>query len=278
MPKITILLADDNIDFCNILERFLKKQPDFDVLPSVYDGIEASKIIIEKQPDVVILDGTMPKLDGIGVLEKIKPYNTHSACIMLSASSDENIIRRAYALGAKYYIIKPFDLNALADRIRLFGIHTENTFSSATTQEDDFYTLKKFAQNYDNIVVPQNANFAVEERITQVLKEIGIPISLRGFFYLRKAINYAINDFDILNYKTKELYPLVAKDSDTTASSVERSIRHAIEVAWKNRIPQADDIFKDFTMGNNWKPTNGEFIAFIADKLIIEFGLKSIRM
>lgn len=252
--KIRILLADDNKDFSDIVYAHLKKQPDMEVLAIAQDGVEAYTMIMEEKPDVVLLDCIMPHLDGLGVLEKINNSNLDKKpmSIIFSAISQEKVTQRAIDLGAEYYIVKPFDLDALVARIRQLKIQKVT----------------------DNNIIINNKNSAtanLESKVTNMLHEIGVPAHIRGYNYMREAIMMAINDMDILNYITKELYPSIAKKCNTTPSRVERAIRHAIEVAWnRGKIDAIDNLF-GYTINNHkGKPTNSEFIALIADQLRLE--------
>ncbi len=252
--KIRILLADDNKDFSDIVYAHLKKQPDMEVLAIAQDGVEAYTMILEEKPDVVLLDCIMPHLDGLGVLEKINNSNLDKKpmSIIFSAISQEKVTQRAIDLGAEYYIVKPFDLDALVARIRQLKIQKVT----------------------DNNIIINNKNSAaanLESKVTSMLHEIGVPAHIRGYNYMREAIMMAINDMDILNYITKELYPSIAKKCNTTPSRVERAIRHAIEVAWnRGKIDAIDNLF-GYTINNHkGKPTNSEFIALIADQLRLE--------
>ncbi len=252
--KIKVLLADDNKDFCDVLQSFLNKQEDVEVVSVAYDGIDAYNKIILTKPDVAILDGIMPRLDGLGVLERLNkiPSNEQKPlCIMLSAMTQEKVTRRALDLGAVYYIAKPFDMEALIARIRQLkeqvGVGNKTTFSLKSNSMD------------------------LEMRVTNILIEIGVPAHIRGYNYMREAIMLAVLDIDVLNYITKELYPSIAKKCNTSPSRVERAIRHAIEVAWsRGEVTAIDNLF-GYTINNHkGKPTNSEFIALIADRLRLE--------
>ena len=171
----------------------------------------------------------MPRLDGIGVLEKINRVNRLSTTpiwIILSAISQESVTQRAIELGADYYIVKPFDMNSLTNRIR------QLKYSFIPNNNKVNNTLSgKFISKYINL----------EAKVTNILHEIGVPAHIRGYHYIREAIILAVNDIDVLNYITKELYPSIAKKCNTTPSRVERAIRHAIEVAWNRGKVDAID-------------------------------------
>ena len=251
MAKISVLLADDNREYCDVVSSYLDKQDDIEVVGACYDGMEALESILRLQPDVVIVDGIMPRLDGLGLLERIAAADMEKppVCIMLSAMLEEKITQKAMDLGAAYYIAKPFDMESLVGRIRQMknGGVALAALSSRT----------------------QSMN--LEARVTNILHEIGVPAHIRGYHYMRSAIMMAVDDIDVLNYITKELYPTIAKKCNTTPSRVERAIRHAIEVAWsRGRVDAIDSIFGYTVSNNKGKPTNSEFIALIADRLRLE--------
>ena len=256
--KIKVLLADDNKDFCDVVRGYLEKMDDISVLDVAHDGMEAFEKIGALQPDIVVLDGIMPRLDGIGVLEKLgqaKGGGRSPVCIVLSAVSQEQIAQNAIALGAAYYMVKPFDMDTLVQRIRQLSKSRMPEAGQADTGR----------------VMSNMALVNLEARITNILHEIGVPAHIRGYHYMREAIMMAVHDLDVLNYITKELYPSIAKRCNTTPSRVERAIRHAIEVAWSRGQIDAIDSMFGYTINNTkGKPTNSEFIALIADQLRLE--------
>jgi two-component system response regulator (stage 0 sporulation protein A) len=253
MSKISVLLADDNKDFCDVLGNYLEKTEDIEVVAVAHDGIEAYNKIHDYMPDVVILDGIMPRLDGLGILEKLQNENIEKPpiCIMLSAMTLEKVTQRALDLGADYYMAKPFDMETLVHRIR----HLKRESGSVKPMER---SMKASA-------------VSLEARVTNILHEIGVPAHIRGYHYMREAIIMAVGDIDVLNYITKELYPSIAKRCNTTPSRVERAIRHAIEVAWsRGKVDAIDSLFGYTVSNHKGKPTNSEFIALIADRLRLE--------
>ena len=245
--KIRVLLADDNQDFCDVVGNLLEKQEDMELCGVAYDGQTALERIRSLHPDVAILDGIMPRLDGLGLLERLQTDEFHPLCIILSAINQEKVVQKAMELGAGYYMVKPFDTEALLSRIRQLVYDKPADKGSADP-----------ARN-------------LEARVTAILHEIGVPAHIRGYHYMREAIMMSVNDMDVLNYITKELYPSIAKKCNTTPSRVERAIRHAIEVAWnRGKIDAIDELF-GYTINNHkGKPTNSEFIALIADRLRLE--------
>ncbi len=250
--KIKIILADDNEEFCDVLKAFLEMQSNIEVIDVAYNGSQAYSKVCEQKPDIIIMDGIMPELDGLALLEKIKTndnLNKDTYCIMLSAMTQEKITQQAVNLGVDYYMAKPFDMNSLLKRI--------------------YQVVSDVPTNTQNNA--QKSSFNLEANVTNILHEIGVPAHIRGYHYMRTAIIMAIENMEILNYITKELYPAIAKETNTTSSRVERAIRHAIEVAWsRGTLDAKDNIFGYTISSNKGKPTNSEFIAIIADKLRLE--------
>jgi len=239
-----ILIADDDKLFTHVLEQYINSQEDFTVCGIVHDGIEAVKMIKSEQPDVVILDLIMPRLDGMSVLEEIRDLEMEKRTkfIIASAFSQEVIAQNAMDLGVIYYFIKPFDLNHLADRIR----------------DADMYSNEKFLVHASSL----------ELDITRILHQMGVPAHVKGYQYLRDGISFVTKESNLMGAVTKELYPLIAEKYDTTASRVERAIRHAIELAWDRGNVDLMNKYFGYTINiERGKPTNSEFIAMIADKL-----------
>ncbi|GIM27935.1 stage 0 sporulation protein A [Clostridium polyendosporum] len=260
--KISVLIADDNKEFCNILNDYLLNQRDIIVTGIAKDGLEALKLIEEKKPDLVVLDIIMPHLDGLGVLEKLNTMNLSPMprIIVLSAVGQDKITQRAITLGADYYVVKPFDMDVFTKRIRqMFN----NTISSDTNRK----TIS-FVEPPEVKVEARKEPVDLESEITNIIHEIGVPAHIKGYMYLREAISMVVNDMELLSAVTKELYPSIAKKYNTTASRVERAIRHAIEVAWGRGQVEAINKLFGYTIHNDkGKPTNSEFIAMVADKL-----------
>ncbi|MCM3256720.1 sporulation transcription factor Spo0A [Paenibacillus lautus] len=263
MQKIEVLLADDNREFTNLLGEYISDQQDMVVSGIAYNGEEVLSLIEEsgKVPDVLILDIIMPHLDGLGVLERLRDMNLspQPKVIMLTAFGQENITQRAVQLGASYYILKPFDMEVLASRIRQL-VGSPSSISSGTP----FTSMK-------SNVVPMGKGKNLDANITSIIHEIGVPAHIKGYQYLREAITMVYNNIEILGAITKTLYPAIAEKFKTTPSRVERAIRHAIEVAWtRGNIDSISHLFGYTINISKSKPTNSEFIAMVADKLRIE--------
>lgn len=265
--KISVLIADDNKEFCSILNDYLLNQRDIIVTGIAKDGREALSLIEAKKPDLVVLDIIMPHLDGLGVLEKLNNMNLDKMprVIVLSAVGQDKITQQAITLGADYYVVKPFDMDIFTKRIReMFntGAPRVNTANRQTinSQNNDMIS--------HNSSISHNEPVDLETEITSIIHEIGVPAHIKGYMYLREAITMVVNDMELLSAVTKELYPSIAKKYNTTASRVERAIRHAIEVAWgRGQIDAINKLFGYTVHNDKGKPTNSEFIAIIADKL-----------
>lgn len=252
--KIQVLLADDNREFTNLLSEYISAQDDMEIVGVAYNGEEVVDFIERGTiPDVLLLDIIMPHLDGLGVLERLSEmeFTTRPKIIMLTAFGQENITQRAVQLGASYYILKPFDMDVMANRIR------ELSSTSVSTMKFN--------------VVPMAKGRNLDANITSIIHEIGVPAHIKGYQYLREAITMVYNNIEILGSITKTLYPDIAVKYKTTPSRVERAIRHAIEVAWsRGNIDSISQLFGYTINISKAKPTNSEFIAMVADKLRIE--------
>ena len=265
--KITILIADDNIDFTRTLSAYLEKTEDVEVVGIAKDRNEALKIMQGTHPDILLLDVIMPHLDGIGVLEKLNELtmNKKPICIMLSAVGQDKITQRAIALGAQYYVVKPFDIELLIKRIKQLKYYQP-------AQNNNSFIARENKPQYIDIS-PENKRNSnnLEALVTNMIHEVGVPAHIKGYQYLREAIIMVVNDIEVINQITKQLYPDIAKKFHTTPSRVERAIRHAIEVAWsRGKADEVENIFGYTVSASKGKPTNSEFIAMIADKLRLE--------
>ncbi|WP_438448823.1 sporulation transcription factor Spo0A [Gorillibacterium sp. sgz5001074] len=270
MQKIEVLLADDNREFTALLSEFINDQHDMTVSGVAYNGNDVLRLIEEGRiPDVLILDIIMPHLDGLGVLEKLREMNItpQPKIIMLTAFGQESITQKAVQLGASYYILKPFDMEVLTNRIR--QLVTNSTVSTSGSGMSSNMT-SAVIQHKAN-VVPMSKTRNLDANITSIIHEIGVPAHIKGYQYLREAITMVYNNIEILGAITKTLYPAIAERFKTTPSRVERAIRHAIEVAWtRGNIDSISHLFGYTINISKAKPTNSEFIAMVADKLRIE--------
>ncbi|MDN4074688.1 MULTISPECIES: sporulation transcription factor Spo0A [Fictibacillus] len=260
MQKIKVCLADDNRELISLLKEYLANQDDMEVIGVAYNGQECLNVLEDKNPDVLVLDIIMPHLDGLAVLERIRS-NDHLPqpnVIMLTAFGQEDVTKKAVELGASYFILKPFDMDNLANQIR-----------QICGAEKSFVQRPSAARSAAVNTVKQPRN--LDASITSIIHEIGVPAHIKGYMYLREAISMVYNDIELLGSITKVLYPDIAKKFNTTSSRVERAIRHAIEVAWsRGNIDSISSLFGYTVSMSKAKPTNSEFIAMVADKLRIE--------
>ena len=267
--KITILIADDNIDFTRTLSAYLEKTEGIEVVGTAKDGNEAFEIMQGTHPDILLLDVIMPHLDGIGVLERLNEttMNKKPICIMLSAVGQDKITQKAIALGAQYYVVKPIDIELLIKRIREFKFYkpaTQNTNSNFLARDAKPQYIEISSEN---VKTAEN----LEALVTNIIHEVGVPAHIKGYQYIREAIGIIYEHPEVIGGITKELYPELATKFDTTVSRVERAIRHAIEVSW-NRANWSlmEEIFGNSVDIDKAKPTNSEFIVTVADKLRLE--------
>ena len=250
--KIKLLIIEDNTQLNEMLTKYFSTKNDVEVVGSCSNPIEAADMIKEVAPDALIVDMIMPEADGLSLLERLNTseFETMPETIVVSAIGNEKMVQMACELGAKYFMVKPFNTEILYKRLQdMFGhrvISTRRTPAPVRSK-------------------------SLDEKITLVFLSIGIPAHIKGYHFLREAIKMVVKDPDLINAITKKLYPGIAKPFDTSASKVERAIRHAIEVAWsRGKIENINNFLGYNIYTNNDKPTNGEFIALMADKLIMD--------
>ena len=256
MSKLNVAIADDNERILRLLGEIVSDDEDLQVVGTAKDGEEAYKMIKEKEPDVVLLDLVMPKLDGLGVLDKVQndtSIQKHPFFVMISAIGQEKITEAAFSKGADYFIMKPFDSEMVINQIK-------------TVRTITFVLENKTTRNHEK--VQKDSQKSLEEVVTEIIHDVGVPAHIKGYQYLREAIVMSVLDMDMLNSVTKVLYPEVAKRFKTTPSRVERAIRHAIEVAWsRGKVDTIEELFGYTISIGKGKPTNSEFIALITDKI-----------
>ena len=259
MNKLNVAIADDNERMVRLLENLVSGDEELQVIGTAKDGEEAYRLIKDKEPDVVLLDIVMPKLDGIGVMEKINHDTTIKkvpSFVMISAVGQEKITEAAFSHGADYFIMKPFNNEMVLNRIK----NVRNIRSVSDM---------KMVGAYEKVKEPSEKN--LEAEVTSIIHEVGVPAHIKGYQYLRDAIIMSVKDMDMLNSITKVLYPSIAKKHQTTSSRVERAIRHAIEVAWsRGKMDTIDELFGYTVSTGKGKPTNSEFIALITDRIRLQ--------
>ncbi len=254
--KLSVLIADDSTELGQNCAKALKSYG-MDVELCEKDGRKLMERVKADEPDVILADVFMPNLDILGVLSEIKELGEKERPMVMTMSSFDNqrLEKEALSAGASYYFLKPFDLDTMAKRI----------MQLADWKNDTAPVVIK-----DNVVTDTE----LELMITEIIHQIGIPAHIKGYHYLREAIMLAVKDGEVINSVTKLLYPTVAKNNNTTASRVERAIRHAIEVAWDRGDVDVLNSYFGYTIQNNrGKPTNSEFIAMISDKLRLKLKI-----
>lgn len=253
MNEKKILIADNNPEFRIGLRSFLSKKG-YNVVGDCSDGYEAVRLIEEKRPDAVVLDILLPRLDGIEVINESKKRlsSLSPTFIVVTAVSNSKMLTEATNAGACYCLIKPCEYSALSNRLE-----------SALVQEEQKNLHEK--EKEKRVPVSQTD---LETQVTKIIHQIGVPAHIKGYQYLRSAIIMTMQNTELINSITKQLYPGVAKQYGTTSSRVERAIRHAIEVAWDRGDVDVLNSFFGYTVQNSrGKPTNSEFIALVADSL-----------
>ena len=270
MEKLSVAIADDNEKMVEMLGNLIEEDETLELVGKAHNGEEICNIIQKKEPDVVLLDIIMPKIDGLSVMDKInheKELKKHPSFIILSAVGQERITEDAFLLGAEYYMLKPFDQQHLLNRIKsVRGIHNRPK------------NIHKFNPKETEQKKTENENYNLEKEVTEIIHEIGVPAHIKGYQYLRDAIILSVNDLEMLQSITKILYPTIAKRHQTTPSRVERAIRHAIEVAWgRGKMDTIDALFGYTISTGKGKPTNSEFIALIADKIRLEMKNRTLN-
>ena len=264
--KINVAIVDDNERMLTLLENILNEDSDISVIGKGGDGLQALDLIHKKEPDVVLLDLIMPKLDGREVMQKVNAevnLKKKPDFIVISAIGQENITEDAFALGASYYIMKPFDNDMILNKIK---------------QIRRSKTRKLVHTHRHGLVAEAGIEYksqSLETDVTNIIHEIGVPAHIKGYQYLRDAIIMSVENREVINSITKVLYPTIAKMNQTTPSRVERAIRHAIEVAWsRGKMDTINELFGYTISTGKGKPTNSEFIALISDKIRLEYKTK----
>lgn len=259
MEKLKIAIADDNKELVKTMVSYFDQHPEIDVIWTANNGQVCLSMLETERPDILLLDIIMPHLDGIGVLETLNETGKmgNLQIMMLTAFGQEDVMAQAAGLGASYFMLKPFEFDRLISQV----------FKIAGKKKNDAPSYVP-AEPQPTGAVSQKV---LDTAITSMIKEIGVPAHIKGYAFLREAIQMVYADVDLLGSVTKVLYPDIAEKYNTTPSRVERAIRHAIEVAWNRG--NYDLISKTFGYTVHHlksKPTNSEFIAMIADKIRLE--------
>ena len=247
MDKVKFLMSDTSAEVTAACREALELKG-VEVTVVEKDGLKVLQKMLSVRPQVVLLDAFMPGLDALAVKQK---YNAagerHTAFFVTGAFQSEEMVQELLDEGFAYYFVKPFDENVLASRVL------------------------KVALGHEKRVLVQTSVDSDELTVTEILHQIGVPAHIKGYQFLRDAILLTMDEPDYINAVTKRLYPEIAKKNGTTASRVERAIRHAIEVAWDRGDVDTLNSYFGYTIHNlRGKPTNSEFIAMIADKMRLD--------
>ena len=246
--RLHVIVAEKDLRDAYRLKLYLEEQEEIEEVRALTDGRQTYEAIRESRPDVVILDTELANMDGLTILERLRKERVAEECIFLfvSSVSSDALVGRASKLRASYFLLRPYHMESIYKRIL------------------------KNRKGMSPMLEGNN----LETEVTKVIRELGIPAHIKGYHYVRESIILAVNDMNILNYITKLLYPTIAKKYKTTSSSVERAIRHAIEVAFsRGQAELLEEMFGRGTLGKE-KPTNSEFIAHLADKMRLEHHLQ----
>ena len=262
-----VYIVDDSIEMIQKMKNEIRKSSMFTIMGNAANGEQCLLELRSKHIDILVLDLIMPKKDGIAVLKEMKVNNIHADHIICTTPFiNDLIVSQIQNYQVDYLLMKPFDLTQLIDKL-----HTIAGMNVTETREGNVLKINLDDQEKERIL-----KLDLESEITSLLHEIGIPAHIKGYMYLRTAILETYLNVDFLGQITKVLYPEIARKYGTTASRVERAIRHAIEVAWnRGNIDAIDDIFGYTISASKAKPTNSEFIAMISDKLRLEHRLKN---
>ena len=250
MEKIKVLMIDDNEPLVEMVKEYFNNHQKISVVNSCKDGEDGLKTIISGQNDydVILLDLVMPNKDGMYVLEELYKRGIAKNIIVETSYNEPKVIRKVSEYGVNYYILKPFDLMDLEQRIL-------DVYSEMGNKSINLY----------------HSNLQIS--ITKMLHELGMPSHIKGYQYIREGIQMIYDDPGLIGGITKELYPELATKFDTTVSRVERAIRHAIEVSWnRGNWDYMEELFGHSVDIDKAKPTNSEFIVTVADKLRLEIA------
>ena len=251
MLKTTVFLLQDTKELNDKLTQDFNGTKEYQVVGSSTDGISAISMIIDLKPDFLVTEIVLSGYDGICVIDKLKEAGCKCKIVVLSALKREEIIEKCISLGADYFMAKPYEFSILKKRMDFLS----------TAKSD---TLHKSSNFHD---------ISLEEKVSKIFINVGIPPHIKGYSFLREGVIMAVEDPDIINNITKKLYPKIGEKFTTSASKVERAIRHAIEVAWnRGRIDSINSILGVRAYIGQEKPTNGEFIALVADKMLLEMA------
>lgn len=277
--ELRVIIADSNLQDRESKEKTMVEMG-MKVLLTTGNGKKALDAIQRQQPDIVVMDMILPGVDGIGILEEINRdcfMKKRPVFIVETALRMENLVEEAIQAGADYYMMKPVSNTMLIKRM-LQLVQKKGTIGNFVQYSAKENTMVQKPQEEKQTDNGKGYHFSgdLERDITNILLEIGIPAHIKGYQYIREGIVMAFYDRNMLHYITKFLYPSIAKKYRTTSSSVERTIRHAIEVAWRRgNMDTLENVFGNTVCAGKGKPTNSEFMALLTDKLRLEYRSQS---
>ena len=266
MNKIKLLIVDSDVENGGRCAKDISS--DFiEVVGIATDGQECIEILKKSAVDAVLTELVLPMCDGYAILHAANDGDDMPKIpkvFIMSRLMGEAYINKAMQLGALYYFFKPCNYEYVGSVIK------------SAMDNDPFGEAKKVQINSNSAVEIKNtlekrARNSIDEKIAKIFISVGIPAHIKGYQFLRTAIKLVVDNPAMINSITKKLYPGVAEQYDTSASKVERAIRHAIEVAWnRGKLDNINKLFGFKIYNANEKPTNGEFVALIADKLMVD--------
>lgn len=241
--RTSLLIADDNPNSRRSLVDHFDSLPEFVVLGEARNGVETLELARGLHPDLLVLDDVLPYLDGLGVLTRLEPEHRPAVLVLMSCASDQ-MVQLYYQHGATYCLLRPSSPELIAERAALV------------------------AGRSLGLPVGYLPRTSATRTVADLLRRTGVPAHLLGYRYLKDALQYLMSNGGDMCGMTKELYPAVARLHDTEPSRVERSIRHAIEVAWNRAdITDLHRLFGATIHHSRGKPTNSEFVAMLSDHL-----------
>ena len=257
--RTKILVAKHDTKGAEDIQKYLDKVSSVTIVGVIQDGKEVCPAIKRLSPDIIILDLHMPNYDGIEILEQANRLGMPNLKFVVRVNCKQlDYIKKIYTNKLNNILVYLVDENA-----RNFCLEEEISRLCKTSGNDVVIYSEKDKRKYDMA--------QLEKSVTGIIHDVGVPAHIKGYQYLRSSIIMAVSDLDIINSITKQLYPTVAKEYQTTAQRVERAIRHAIEVAWgRGSDDKIKELFGYSIVNGKTKPTNSEFIALIADKIRLD--------
>ena len=268
-----VAITDDNQQYAELVGAYLQSKDNIEVVGYAEDGFSCIDLIRNTKPDILLLDMMMKRMDGIAVLDRVQRMSPRPKVIILSGMTNDYMIERAMLKGAMDYLVKPFDLECLYERIidigrSGYGYGMYQQADDGTIMAAEPIAVYKSLKNSRK----DNRHKPLEVVVTELMHEMGIPAHIKGYQYLRDAILRALSDESLANNVTKELYPKVAEKYNTTSDRVERAIRHAIELAWvRGNVDLMTEYFGYTINLQKGKPTNAEFIAMVSDRIRLNY-------